>query len=771
MPTARSIFPYLLGALVLGLLWWALSGDSSPPAEFRFVYGDEVKTIDPANVTGAPEGRIIRALFEGLLDWHPETLEPVPGVAYLPEISPDEKTYTFRLREDAVWVDAELNTRPVTAHDFVYSWRRFLDPLSAAEYASLLRYVVNAKKYNTGAIEPGDPVEVELRRPEPSGGPRGELLFGELVSTEQREIGKDADGNPKLTKIYSVGMGECKRRFSPAADKLNDEDIELCAQVVLDFREVGIKAIDDLTLQVQLNEPVAFFEKLLGFYPLFPVDRVCIETHGYPAWTKKENLVCNGPYLLEDRRFRDRIRFRKNPKHWDQKNIHVETMEALVVSSDTTQLNLYETGQVDWIITVPSTAIPTLLEQDRPDFKPPTQLAIYYYLVNCTKAPLGVPPEEREKLLAAGKYGELEEMEERARKVRQALALTLDNGEIVAKVARAGELRATGFVPPGIAPYDKVRNSSPDWIDESKFTEEERLQRNSQRREANVKRARELLAEAGYPDGKGLPKIEILYNVSESHEQIAELIQSQWQEALKIDSELIKKDFSSYLSDQRYKNYFVSRSGWIGDYVDPYTFLELCTTDHAQNRSGWSHPFYHWLTTGSLAESYIKQLVPYNEESPVELSADEVQQLLKFVAGTGEIAEPLKAKLSPRGNELLARLKADIESNLTKWEISDAERDEIDAEVRARENWEEKYHDDWVALRRSRLVRLKKMFVAEQMLQDHAPVIPIYFYVTKAMCRPYIKGWYHNLQDVHPYRGIRVDTEQKQKLFEELGLR
>lgn len=760
MLNARRLFPFFLLVLTLAALGWSLSFRSPPPADFRFVNGDEIKTIDPANVTGAPEGRIIRALFEGLLDWHPKTLEPVPGVAFLPDISPDETVYTFRLRDDAVWTDARLNTRPVVADDFVYSWRRFLDPITASQYASLLFDVAGAEKYNRLKIEPGDPVEIELPRPPPLGGPRGELLWGELVSVEEAVIGQDAEGNDETTSIFTVITGGDTRRYCPQAQKLNRDDVRPCAQVLYDFREVGIKALDERTLQVTLNEPVAYFEKLLGFYPLFPVNRQCIESHGYPEWTKAENLVNNGAFLLDERRFRDRIRFRKNPTYWDRENIHLESMEALAIASDTTGLNLYETGKVDWIITVPSTTIPALLAADRPDFQPPTQLAIYYYNVNATKPPLGVPRDIAQKMIAEGREDELEALREKARKVRRALFLALDNREIVERLAKAGEKEATGFVPPGIEPYDRVKQR---W----RQSHGKRKIDPQRQREEDIAQARRLLADAGYPQGQGFPKIELLYNDSESHERIAELVQSQWQDVLRIDTELIKKDWASYLADQRQKNYFVARAGWIGDYMDPYTFLELLTTDHAQNNSGWSDPLYHYLTTQTISDRFASGLLA---DRKAEVTSDDKQALLAYVEGRAELDAAVLKKLSEAGIEKLNRLRGRVEQVASEFALTEEEIAEIEEQVRARDNWQEQYHDSWVKLERRRLVRLKKFLVAERFMLEHAPVIPIYFYVSKAMCRPYVKGWYQNLQDVHPYRGVRIDWEEKRELFKELGI-
>src|SRR5262249_41127049 len=159
-----------------------------PPADFTFVNETEIKSLDPHNVTGEPEHRILQAVFEGLTRLDAKTLKPLPGVAESWDVSDDKKVYTFHLRKDALW----SNGQPVTAHDFVYSGRRFLDPLTAAEYAYQAWYIKNARRYSLGVdgIGVGDAVEVELNEQ-----PEGELPYarGTIV-------------NGKLTKIEGEGV-------------------------------------------------------------------------------------------------------------------------------------------------------------------------------------------------------------------------------------------------------------------------------------------------------------------------------------------------------------------------------------------------------------------------------------------------------------------------------------------------------------------------------------------------------------------------------------
>jgi len=664
----RKIFPYASGIILVVAAIWASSFRPLPPAELTFSNETEIKSIDPAAVTGQPEGRVIRSIYEGLVDWHPEDLRPIPGVAESWKISADGKTYTFHLRDNARWSDGSL----VTAADFVYSFRRFLDPMNGAEYATLIHDIAGAAQYNKGIVNPGDPVEVELRDLPPGSRPhaRGRLLHGKLVGNVENVV-LDPNDPKKNKRVYTVEIDGQTRQFASGASALDRESVEECSQVLLDFRQVKIHNLDPNTVEITLNAPVPYFINLMGFYPLFPVNQVCVETYGYPGWTRIENLVTNGPFIIKSRRIRDRIRLVKNPHYWDRDTVQLNTVDVMAVDSETTALNLYMTGVLDWTPVVPTTIIPELLKQNRPDFQPKAYLSTYYYLLNTTKPPLDDV------------------------RVRKALALVIDKREVVEKVSRAGQIPAERLVPPGIADYERVkaaRNTKP--VAEFPGITPERLQR-----------AKDLLAEAGYPGGKGFPKIEILYNTHQLHEQVGELIQAQWRERLGIKVSLQQKEWGSYLADRRQKNYFVCRAGWIGDYVDPNTFLELYLSDNPQNHSGFQSKEFDELldkaTYTTLTDGEIQEIEERVRKAPDWTDAEH--------------------------NELLTA-------------ATDGAR---------------------------RLKRMGYLCDAEQILLEEVPVIPFYYYVTQLMIRPYVKGFHHNIRDTHPLKWISVDLEAKQRMLEE----
>ncbi len=593
---------------------WATMGTSLQPADFTFANGTEVKSFDPAILTGQPEGRIMNCLFERLVNWHPETIEPIPGVAKSWGISDDGLTYTFHLRDDAKWSDGT----PITAEDFHYSWRRFLGPRTAAEYAFLAWHIVNARNYSRGGsgISPGDPVEVELNLPiDAVNSRRGEILYGKLVRIENSD---DAEH-----RIFVVDIDGEQIRFDPTDDSLAVDpapnDTRWCRQVLFDFREVGIRVLDPLTLEVTLYHPAPFFIQLVGFYPFSPVNRQCVETYGNPGWTKSDKFVGNGPYIPLLRRIRDRIRMQRSETYWNRENVRINLVDALAVDSKNTALNMFMTDQIAWMDTVPPEALRILLKEDPPrnDLNPKPYMSSYFYMVNITRKPLNDV------------------------RVRRALSLAINREEICEKILAAGEVPAYSLVPPGMPGYER-QTCDP----------------------SNIEEARRLLAEAGYPEGKGFPRMDILYNTDESHQTIAELIRSQWQRALGIQIKTRNEEWQSYNSSQRQMKYDLCRRAWIGDYVDPLTYLDMYVTDGEQNNTGFANERYDELIEASNSE-----------------------------------ADPEK--------------------------------------------------------------RLAILEEAERMLMDELPIIPIYFYVSKNMVKPYVRGFYNNIQDFHPVSAMWIDHDHQ----------
>ncbi|MEW5947545.1 MAG: peptide ABC transporter substrate-binding protein, partial [bacterium] len=305
-----------------------------------------------------------------------------------------------------------------------------------------------------------------------------------------------------------------------------------------DFRQVGVKVVDTYTLRVELENPTPFFTDIAAFHTLFPVHKKTVEKYG-DRWTRPENMVSNGPFLLKDWKPRDRVVVVKNHTYWDAGAVKLEKVVILATEDENTAFNMYEAGETEWIRTVPLPQIPRLKDK-RKDFHITPFLGIYYYLFNTTRKPLDDT------------------------RVRKALDMAVDKAKICEYVLKAGQQPAAAFVPPGIPGYTSPPGPPYD-----------------------VKRARQLLAEAGFPDGKGFPRLTILFNTHEAHKSVAEVIQQMWNQNLNVRVELENKEWKIYLKERETLNYDIARAGWIGDYVDPNTFLDMFVTGGGNNNTGW----------------------------------------------------------------------------------------------------------------------------------------------------------------------------------------
>ena len=316
--------------------------------------------------------------------------------------------------------------------------------------------------------------------------------------------------------------------------------------------QVGVRARDEKTLVVTLESPTAYFLDLAAFFTYFPVHRKTVETHG-KEWTKPGTLVGNGPFTLREWKVKEHILLEKNPHYWDAANVADMKIKFLPIENASTAFNLYEKGRIHWLTDVPRDYIEELLK--RPDFHSGPFLTTYFYGFNTTRGPT------------------------KDKKVRQALARAVDREKIVKYITRAGELPARSLVPPGLPGYEPATTADFD-----------------------PAAARKLLAEAGYPDGKGFPKIEILYNTLEAHKKIAAAIQEMWRQNRGIEVELRNVEWKLYLDMQSRLEFDVIRRAWIADYNDPNTFIDMFTSANGNNNTGFSNAEYDRLVAAAGRE-------------------------------------------------------------------------------------------------------------------------------------------------------------------------
>ena len=320
-----------------------------------------------------------------------------------------------------------------------------------------------------------------------------------------------------------------------------------------DFSQVGVKALNDRTLEVTLGGSTPYFLSMLKHYSFYPVNPRAVEQFGgmtdrNSRWSTIENYVGNGAFKLKQWTTNQIIKVEKNPAYWDASRVKLNEIHFFPIDNVKSEETAFLGGRLHLTSTVAPDKIPVFKKRNPDELKIEPYLGNYFFRINVTRKPFN------------------------DQRVRQALNLAIDRQLIVDRVSQGGQEPATGFVPGGMASYAPMTAL--------KF---------------DPARARQLLADAGYPGGKGFPKKEILINTSESHRKIAEAIQAMWRENLGIDVGIYNQEWKVYLDSQTKLDYDLSRAGWIADYAYPMTFLEIFTTGNGNNDTGWSNPRYDAL--------------------------------------------------------------------------------------------------------------------------------------------------------------------------------
>jgi oligopeptide transport system substrate-binding protein len=320
-----------------------------------------------------------------------------------------------------------------------------------------------------------------------------------------------------------------------------------------DFANVAAKAIDAQTLRVVLEHPTVHFLSLLTQAVWLPVPLSAVTAHGGAyargvPWTRPGRLVGNGAFQLKTWQPNREIVVEKSPHYWDAARVKLNGIHFYPIENLDAEERAFRSGQLHVTYVLPfgkadayRRTSPQLLRTD-------PYLNTYFFRLNVRQPPLN---NER---------------------VRRALALAVDRTAIVDKILRGGQTPATTITPPGMPGYTPPPGTPSD-----------------------LKAARALLVEAGFPDGKGLPALEMLYNTSGNHRLIAEAVQEMWRRDLGIDVKLVNQEFKVVLSERRAGRYQILLSDWVGDYLDPTTFLDLWRSDSGNNHTGWANSDYDAL--------------------------------------------------------------------------------------------------------------------------------------------------------------------------------
>ena len=443
------------------------TGATEPAAEqvLRIAWGAEPPSLDPGKATDTTSSNVILALMDPLVKLDPDTLEPEPSAADSWEV--DENVVTFHLNQDATWTNGD----PVTAQDYVYSWKRTLSPELAADYAYQLYGVKGAAEYNG-----------------------------------------------------------CEKDCEALAD------------------EVAVTAVDDYTLQVELTSEQPWFLGQVSHHSFLPVHQATVEEFG-DNWTDPENIVTNGPFMLESWDHEASINMVKNPDYRDAANVSLERIDGPIIVDGITRVQAFEAGEVDALdgAGLPPEEIERLKTEPYYDQYP--SLGTYYYGFNIENIGL---------------------------EQRKAMSLAINRKIITDQIDRTGRAQATGMTPPGVKGFDVINPNSP-WLPA----------------EGDMTQAQELMGQA--QDAK--TKINLFHNDAPGHKEIAVAVQSMWQE-LGIETTIKAQEWAQYLEflgPPPNKAVDAYRLGWIYDFPDAINGLELFTCDSGNNNTNWCNEEYDAL--------------------------------------------------------------------------------------------------------------------------------------------------------------------------------
>ena len=539
-------------------------GSTTPPSRniFRYVTGDEPESLDPAISNGQPEARLYMALFEGLVEYSPKTLEPEPALAERWRVNSDSSEYTFHLRTTGRWSNGD----PIDANDFVYTFRRNLSKATASRNAYLMAYIKYAQAYNQQQVFVRDPKTGEflLARDLDADFPP-EPLSSSPIDRAKNEYPPDPkDTSPQLDSAFHQLMHTPTRLTLPGDQKSRNERLEANAKlkaavagkefVPVKAEDIGVEAPDKYTVRISLVQPAPFFLGLLAHQVFRVVPRKTVEQFG-TKWALAEHIVSCGPFKVKMWKPYDQLVLERDPMYWDAAHVGLDELYFYPVLDNSTVMNMYKVGELDAMY---NHAVPNAwlhIMRSKKDYMERAEAAIDFLIINTTKPPLDNP------------------------KVRRAFNAAID------KVAYAEWRRIvkplTAFTPEGIfVGYEQPKGAA-----------------------FNPAEARKLLGEAGYPviqnsDGSfscptfPVDQVEFIYNSQQANKAVVEWMQAQWKQNLGITVGLRNMEWKTFLEAKEkldFKGF--ARGSWGADYMDPFTFLSLFYTG-GESGTGWQDPKY-----------------------------------------------------------------------------------------------------------------------------------------------------------------------------------
>lgn len=522
----------LLLVLVSLVLVFGLSAcKTEDEVVFNWNIGADPATLDPTLNGASDGGDVINQTFEGLV----REINGVvyPGIAETWETSTDGLTVTFHLRESN-WSDGT----PLTAHDFVYSWLHGMDPTTASEYSWIWEY--------TNVVGSMDAV------------------YGIYQGCEVDDATMDA----------SIDKGDCAR-----TDEEDDTEPEYVAVYEYPLDDVGITAVDDLTLEVELINPTSYFVSLMAFFHFMPVKQEAVEAGADGIWAKDPELfVSNGPFVLVEYTINEGLRLEKNEEYWNKEVVGIDVIEGKFIDDASTAYAAYNAGDLDFIPSVPTAEVPILIAESDEFYVFPL-LGTYYYSFNMDPDDNGINDE--------GIWTN--------RKLRQALSYSIDR-EAITDVLGAGQVPAGGFVPPGFLDDDgndffETAGTYGLATDDSKYDDAVTL-------------FAEAASEMGYTVASlqaALEQEELLYNTSEGHQLIAEMVQQMWYTNLGFTMPLANQEWAVFQATRSEGDFSIARGGWLTDFMDPSGLLSIFASSNSYNDPNYYNDAFDTLLSEAQA--------------------------------------------------------------------------------------------------------------------------------------------------------------------------
>lgn len=373
------------------------------------------------------------------------------------------------------------------------------------------------------------------------------VTAGDFVYAWQRAV------DPIIASEYSYQLDPIKNATKISAGNMKTDNL-------------GVKAINDNTLEVTLEAPTAYFLELTAFPTYFPVRKDIIDKNN-DTWTlKPETYIGNGPFVISERKIDDKIVMAKNTNYWNATSIIPDKLVFILMQNETAQVAGIKDGSIDFGRNPPQKDLESLKNEGYLVVAP--YIGTYYYCINITNATLKDP------------------------KIRKALSLAIDRNYIVEQVTKGGQVPATAWVPLGI---DDTNGSFRKNGGEYYSTSKEDYQK-------NIEEAKKLLKEAGYENGKNFPVLEFKTNPG-NHLEIFEAVQQMWKENLGIDTTISQEEWAVFQQSRVDKNFELARHGWIGDYNDPMTFLSVFLSYSAQNNGGYKNTKFDSLLKEAMNTS------------------------------------------------------------------------------------------------------------------------------------------------------------------------